>query len=157
MHESNTAAHPSLFRRLTALLYDSLLIVALVLVVNGVLLGFLAKIGAADDHTLQPWQAQMLTLVSVVAFFTLFWIKSGQTLGMQAWRIKLVDFNGDRPSATQALLRCGAAFLSFACFGLGYIWCLVDSNHRYWHDYLSRTELILLPKTDKNAPTADKD
>lgn len=134
------------------MLYDALLIVALVFVVNGLVLGVLAKVGAADDHTLQPWQAQLLTLASVIAFFTLFWIKSGQTLGMQAWRIKLVDFNGNTPSLGQALLRCCGACLSIACLGLGFIWCLVDRNKRYWHDYLSHTELILLPKKGTNIP-----
>ena len=34
--------------------------------------------------------------------------------------------------------------------GLGYLWCLVDRRNRYWHDYLSGTELILLPKQEKN-------
>ena len=94
------------------MLYDSLLIVALVFVVNGAVLGVLAKIGVAEDHTLRPWQAQILTLACIVTFFTLFWIKSGQTLGMQAWRIKLVDFDGNTPSVTLAILRCGGAFLS---------------------------------------------
>ncbi|MDG2410961.1 MAG: RDD family protein [Halioglobus sp.] len=149
MPASDTTMHPSLFRRLTAMLYDSLLIVALVFVVNGVVLGVMAKMGVAEDHTLRPWQAQIVTLACVVTFFTLFWIKSGQTLGMQAWRIKLVDFDGNTPSVALALLRCGAALLSAACLGLGFLWCLVDPSKRYWHDYLSHTELILLPKKDK--------
>ncbi len=34
--------------------------------------------------------------------------------------------------------------------GLGYLWCLVDRRGRYWHDYLSGTELILLPKREKS-------
>jgi hypothetical protein len=28
----------------------------------------------------------------------------------------------------------------------------VDRNNRYWHDYLSGTELILLPKEEKKEP-----
>ncbi|MDC0361623.1 RDD family protein [Halioglobus sp.] len=145
----DTPMHPSLFRRLTAMLYDSMLIVALIFVVNGVVLGVMAKIGVAENHTLRPWQAQILTLACIVTFFTLFWIKSGQTLGMQAWRIKLVDFDGNTPSVARAMLRCGGALLSAACLGLGFLWCLIDPNKRYWHDYLSHTELILLPKKDK--------
>ena len=65
---------------------------------------------------------------------------------MQAWRIKLVSFKGERITSGQAIGRCLAAALSALCLGIGYWWCLFDSNHRYWHDYLSGTELILLPK-----------
>jgi uncharacterized RDD family membrane protein YckC len=92
---------------------------------------------------------QVLTISSIAGFFCLFWLKSGQTLGMQAWRIKLVGFDGEAPSLAKALLRCMGAVLSFLCLGLGYWWCLIDRNKRYWHDYLSRTELVLLPKSQK--------
>jgi uncharacterized RDD family membrane protein YckC len=89
-------------------------------------------------------------VLGVAGFFCLFWLKSGQTLGMQAWRIKLVDFNGQPPSFPKVVMRCLGAALSFACLGLGYWWCLVDRKKRYWHDYISRTELVLLPKPGKN-------
>ena len=86
---------------------------------------------------------------TVVAFYCWFWINNGQTLGMQAWRIKLVTFSGDAPDLRACLLRSLGALLSAACLGLGYLWCLFDRHGRYWHDYLSGTELILLPKRDK--------
>ena len=89
---------------------------------------------------------QLIAVVTVMGFFCSFWLKSGQTLGMQAWRIKLASFSGARATPRQAVVRCFGALLSFACFGLGYLWCLVDRNGRYWHDYLSGTELVLLPK-----------
>ena len=63
-----------------------------------------------------------------------------------AWRIKLVDYSGNVPGAGRGVVRCLGALFSALCLGLGYLWCLIDRNHRYWHDYLSRTELILLPK-----------
>ena len=72
---------------------------------------------------------------------------------MQTWRIKLVDFKGGPPSIGKSILRCLGAFLSAACLGLGYLWCLVDRNHRYWHDYISGTELILLPNREKPEDT----
>ncbi len=130
------------------MLYDALLLVALVMVVNALALGMAAQF--TGQEVLAPPVVQSLTALSIIGFFCLFWIKSGQTLGMQAWRIKLVDFDGAAPGFFQALLRCLAASLSAACLGLGYLWCLVDRNKRYWHDYLSRTELILLPKREKD-------
>ncbi len=141
---------PSLLRRLTAMLYDTLLLVALVAAVNALALGVMVRITAGEQQVLNAHLVQFLTALSVVGFFSVFWLNGGQTLGMQAWRIKLVDFQGGPPSAGMAVLRCLGAFLSAACLGLGYLWCLVDRNHRYWHDYLSGTELVLLPKAEKS-------
>lgn len=142
-------ASPSLLRRIAAMLYDSLLVVALVAVVNAAALGVVVKLSAGELQVLSPHLVQLLTTLSVAGFFCVFWCKSGQTLGMQAWRIKLVDFHGQTPSLAKAVVRCIGAALSFTCLGAGYLWCLVDRNKRYWHDYLSRTELVLLPKQVK--------
>jgi uncharacterized RDD family membrane protein YckC len=140
---------PSLLRRLAAMLYDAFLVVALVAAVNALALGLVVRVTAGEQQVLDAHLVQALTVLSIVSFFCLFWLRGGQTLGMQAWRIKLVDFQGGPPAVGQALLRCLGAILSFACLGLGYLWCVVDRNHRYWHDYLSRTELVLLPKREK--------
>jgi len=144
---------PSLARRLTAMLYDALLVVALVAVVNAIALGVVVRVTAGEQQVLHAHLVQLLTALSIVLFFTVFWLNGGQTLGMQAWRIKLVDFHGGPPTTGKALLRCLGALLSVACLGLGYLWCLIDHNSRYWHDYLSRTELILLPKQVKEKKT----
>jgi len=140
---------PSLLRRLAAMLYDTLLVVSLVAVVNAIALGVLVRATQGNQQVLAPALVQALTTLSIVGFFSIFWITNGQTLGMQAWRLKLVDFHGDSPTAAKALARCFGACLSAACLGLGYLWCLVDHNKRYWHDYISHTELILLPKTQQ--------
>jgi len=145
--ESNLS--PSLLRRLMAMLYDTLLLVALVAVVNALALAVVVGVTASKQQVLNAHLVQFLTVLSIVGFFTIFWIHGGQTLGMQAWRIKLVDFHGESPTAGKALLRCVGAFLSAACLGLGYLWCLIDSRNRCWHDYISGTELILLPKQSK--------
>ncbi|NQX88636.1 MAG: RDD family protein [Halioglobus sp.] len=139
---------PSLLRRLSALIYDTLLVIALVMVINGLALAVVSQISEQD--VLSPPLVQCLTALTISGFFCVFWITNGQTLGMQAWRIQLVDFEGHRPNMTKALIRCVGATISAGCLGLGYLWCLVDRNKRYWHDYLSHTELILLPKHVKS-------
>lgn len=146
MSEIPPKSSPSLPRRLAAMVYDLLLVIALVLVVNAVALVVVVRVTDGEQQVLNAHLVQLLTALSIVGFFSLFWLKDGQTLGMQAWRIKLVDFNGAPPSFGKTLLRCCGASLSAACLGLGYLWCLADRNNRYWHDYLSGTELILLPK-----------
>jgi uncharacterized RDD family membrane protein YckC len=149
MIAAETNLSPSLPRRLTAMLYDALLVVAVIAVVNALALGIVVRITAGEQQVLPAQLVQLLTALSIVGFFSVFWLNGGQTLGMQAWRIKLVDFQGRPPTAGKVLLRCLGAFLSAACLGLGYLWCLIDHHNRYWHDYLSRTQLILLPKRAK--------
>ena len=144
------SGYPALPRRLAAMLYDTLLVLPLVMVSVALMLGLrIVLTGAPVDDTLEPlnpYLVQAISVLTVMAFFCWFWLKSGQTLGMQAWRIKLVDFHGKPPTLWRVALRCLAAVLSIACVGLGYLWCLVDRRRRYWHDYLSGTELVLLPK-----------
>jgi len=148
--DNDTPPSPFLLRRLAALLYDVLLVLPLIMACVALVMGVrtLAGLGPADDGTVQldANLVRLLALLTAMIFFSWFWLKNGQTLGMQAWRIKLVTFGGDAPGARQVVIRCLGAVLSAACLGGGYLWCLVDRNGRYWHDYLSGTELILLPK-----------
>jgi len=146
MEDSDSLQPPSLLRRLTAILYDSLLLIALVAVVNAAGLGLAYQLSGGTQETLGPNIVRLLSLASVIAFFCVFWRKEGQTLGMQAWRIKLVSSDGGKVTFARGFVRCAAAALSLACLGLGYLWCLFDSEGRYWHCRLSGTRLILLPK-----------
>ena len=155
MTDSAPQQHPFLLRRLAAMVYDTLLVLPLIMVSVALFMGARTLLwGPAADDTAAQLDANIVRLVALVCttgFFCAFWLKSGQTLGMQAWRIKLVTYSGGVPNARQGVTRCLAAGLSAACLGAGYFWCLIDRNGRYWHDYLSGTELILLPKqTGKN-------
>ena len=141
---------PSLLRHLVSMVYDGLLVIALIFVVNGIALGATVQLSGGEQEVLNPHLGQALFVLCLVGFYSAFWLKSGQTLGMQAWRIKLVAIDGGKPTPGQALLRCAGAALSAACLGLGYLWKLVDRNNRYWHDYLSGTELVLLPKSSRD-------
>lgn len=151
MEPIDTPPYPSLLRRLTAMLYDSLLLLALVGVTNAIGLGVAYQVSGGSQETLGPITVRLLTFASIAGFFCLFWRKQGQTLGMQAWRIKLVSDNGGDVSYARGLLRCCAAILSAACLGMGYWWCLIDKEKRYWHCRLSGTHLVLLPKESRSS------
>ncbi len=141
---------PSLLRHLTAMLYDSLLVIAVVLVVFALALGAVVQLSGGEQEVVGPRLGLALIVLSVYGFFCAFWLKDGQTLGMQAWRIKLVRDDGGKVGPGAALRRCVGATLSAACLGLGYLWKLVDRNGRYWHDHLSGTRLVLLPKRGRD-------
>ena len=145
-------ASPSLIRRLAALLYDSLLVLPLIMLAVGVATGIqivATGVSGAGDYsaTLHPLVVQALALLTLVMFYGYFWRRKGQTLGMQAWRIRLRDIEGGSITLWQILLRCAGAVVSLAVAGAGFWWCLFDRRGRYWHDYLSNTELELIPKT----------
>lgn len=134
-----------LWRRLAAMLYDSLLIAALWMLVGG--LGVALNGGEAVGG---PLFKSLLFLVTF-GFFAFFWTRNGQTLGMMAWRLRVESHQGGGMSAFQALLRFFTAALSLACLGLGYWWMLWDRECRTWHDRYSETRVVLLPKKKKAA------
>ncbi len=153
---------PFILRRLMAILYDTFLVLPLIMMSVAVALGLQRAFvslagGTAEPAALHPLLVQGLAIFTTTVFFSIFWLKNGQTLGMQAWRIKLVSFNGDSPSAAACVVRCLGATVSALCLGLGYLWCIVDGRGRYWHDYLSRTELLLLPKKSAKAVSVESE
>jgi len=89
---------------------------------------------------------QLYLFSVMVIFFVGFWRKNGQTLGMQAWKIKVVDSEGNNPSIRQCLIRVVVATLSLACAGLGYWWQWIDKEKLNWHDRASKTRVVQLPK-----------
>lgn len=148
-----TAALPrrQLWRVPLAMLYDTLLILPLFMASSFLLVALFGATEDVSQPTVPVWVTRATWPVIVVLFFGLFWRKNGQTLGMQAWRIRVTSLDGDSLSWGQVVLRCAGATVSFACFGLGYLWPLWDGAGRSWHDRLSRTRLMLLPKPESFA------
>ena len=149
MPEPAPTESPSLLRRLAAMMYDTFLVLPLIMAAVAIAMGLQAAVVGSqsiENEGLNPQLVQLVALVTVMGFYTIFWRQRGQTLGMQAWRVQLQSEDGGRLSVPRCLLRCLGAIISLLCFGAGYWWCLIDKNNRYWHDYLSRSELILLPK-----------
>lgn len=140
---------PGLARRAMALLYDGLLLLALWFGVSALVMAISAGLLAEPDRPLWLHAIHQLSLVLVtVAFFGGFWTHGGQTLGMRAWRLRLVSSAGHGGAVNwkQTVVRLASACLSVSAFGLGFFWVWIDPKRRTWHDRLSGTRLILLPK-----------
>lgn len=169
-------ASPTL--RLVSMLYDGMLILAmlflmgLILSVVGTLLFFDVGVSAADAKQLPLWyQNGVMTpafVLTLVAFYGIFWRKSGQTLGMQTWRLKTVKQNGRLLTWTDAFKRIiGACLLPLAFvligavmngsrlvillsafFGLmfNYFFCWFNSQGLSVHDMLSNTMTLRIPR-----------
>lgn len=125
-----------------AILYDSLLIVGL-----WFLASFVAVIALNGPVPAGSIWYELLLWALAALFYAYFWTKTGQTLGMQAWGLHIIDEAGARVSFGRALLRCVAASLSALVLGLGYLWVVLPP-HRTWHDRLTKTRIVFR-KRDK--------
>jgi len=138
---------PGLLRRLGAMAYDTLLLLALLMMLS---YPYVWLTGGAKPSLLVKTLYQIYLLTICFLFYGGFWVRGGQTLGMRTWRIKLVRNDGGPITWTIALKRFFSALFSLLCLGLGFLWVLYDRDKLAWHDRLSGTRLILLPKTQKN-------
>lgn len=157
MTEPQKTPRPAgLLRRFAAMVYDSLLLMAIGLAYGAVitLLNVLIQGTPAQGEAIQwgHWRFPLfIGLLSVwVGFFYYFWGRSGQTLGMRAWRLKLVDeTSGQLASPQQRLARGLVAPLSLLLAGLGYFWLWVDPGRHTAHGRLTGTRVWLMPKEPK--------
>lgn len=131
-----------LLRRLGAILYDSLLLLALLFVATALVLPLTGGEAIAPGN---PLYTSYLFFVNFF-FFAWFWIHGGQTLGMRAWRIRVQQRNGAPITWGQALLRFLVAIASWLLLGAGFLWALFDKERMTWHDRYSQTVLVVVPK-----------
>lgn len=145
----------TVIRRLGVLLYDTLLGIALVmcltlfyqqgilrLVHGGEQLQALSESGALDRDPLLA----VILLLGLFGYLAWMWTLKGQTLGMQAWRVRVQQPDGRSITWQQAGIRFVVGFLGLACGGLGLWWVWFDRDARSWQDRVSGTQLVTLPK-----------
>ncbi|MGX1125361.1 RDD family protein [Pseudomonas sp. HLS-6 TE3448] len=144
-------------RRLAAMFYDFLLCTALLMVTTLVYkMIMMAFIGEARMRELtdagaldtDPLLSTILVFM-LFGFFAKFWTHGGQTLGMQVWGIRVQNADGSAIGLWQALLRFVVSIASWLCLGLGFFWVLIDKQKRSWHDMYSDSQLVRIPKKDK--------
>ncbi|MGC8733013.1 MAG: RDD family protein [Halothiobacillaceae bacterium] len=137
-----TGQPAGLLRRLGALFYDWLLIAALWFVLTALLLPFT---GGEPLPERGPWHWAYQTALLLVAlgFYLWFWRKGGQTLGMRAWRVRLIDEVGETPRLATLLRRALWAVPSWGLFGLGVLAMVLDPERRALQDRMSGTRLIV--------------
>ena len=132
----------SLGRRFGAIIYDSVLVFALMFLAT---LPFIAV--RAGEPVAAGDSAYQLTMLAVAyVFFAGFWSRAGRTLGMQSWGLRLETMDGRKPGISRASLRFFAAILSWIPAGLGFWWQFWDKDKLTWHDRLSGTRLSFYPK-----------
>lgn len=134
-----------LLRRVAALLYDWLLLIGIYFPITGLLLLF--RGGRAFERQ-DPTYLGFLAITGIL-FFSWFWVHGGQTLGMRAWRLRLISTDGRPPSWQQAIVRCIAAVAGAGLVGLGYWMMFFDRESRSLQDIVSRTRVVHQPGADR--------
>jgi uncharacterized RDD family membrane protein YckC len=139
--DPRSRAPAGLFRRLAALAYDCLLLLSLLLVAT------LLALPLTGGQAVRPHNPYFQTYLFLIGFFYFawHWVRSGQTLGMRAWRIRVVSLDGGPVGWWQALLRFMVGLASLAVVGLGLLWALVDPRRRAWHDLAAGTLVVHEP------------
>jgi uncharacterized RDD family membrane protein YckC len=160
--ESNISQRAGFFRRLAAMVYDSLIAVAIGMLSALVLIALLTAAFETDVLSKQGYEhvsdlmqqslvyqlvVQAWVLFWICAFFLWFWKHGGQTLGMRAWRIRIYNLNPDESVGYKRLI---IRLVSSLC-GLGTLLVLLDfKNKLALQDRLTRTEVLFLSKEENH-------
>ncbi|MFC1602401.1 RDD family protein [Pseudomonadota bacterium] len=156
MNKQNTidltqAIAPGFFRRFAAMCYDGLLLLALLMVATSLVIMPLGLEAGDTSIGRNPLFRFVIFGLIPPFFFSWFWVKGGQTLGMRAWRLQAVRNDGQPLTWRDALWRYISSLLSLAAIGLGFFWIFIDHDKLAWHDRLSKTRLVMTAKRAKKA------
>ena len=133
---NSTFQLPSLLRRLSCLLYETLLVIAIVFIFS-FLFSSLAQF-KGKGALVNVFQIYIFLVMAI--YFSWFWSKGRSTLAMKTWKLKIVEKNGQPISPKKAFLRYCFAWLSVT--GISILWALIDREGLYLHDRLAGTKLV---------------
>ena len=136
-HAAEAAARPGLLRRLAALVYDALLLFAVLFAATVPAVIVTGGEAVGPNH---PAFTAYLLAVSYL-YFGWCWTRSGQTLGMRAWRMRVRTREGEPLGWGRSLVRFTAAMVSIGAAGIGLLWVAFDRERLSLHDRLSATVL----------------
>ena len=156
-------ATPSIKRRIAALPYEGMLLLALIVIAAFPVAGLKGATLSGAPHVI--FQTYLFCVTA--AYFTWCWRHGGQTLAMKTWRFRVVDATGRALSFKRALSRfiCAMIFYGPACVGVALLffpdrvsrviamwaflplaatilWARHDADRQFLHDRLAGTRLI---------------
>ena len=100
--ELSVLPSPQFWRRVSCCMYEQLVllgVIALTFLLPNLALGVLFGI------SLPSWLSFLYLYAVLGIYFVWYWTKSGQTLAMQTWRIRMIDREGYTLKRRQALWR----------------------------------------------------
>jgi uncharacterized RDD family membrane protein YckC len=126
--------------------YDLLIILGLLMIAGFIAVGIYHFITGKEAIPANNLLFQLYLLSVISGYFLYFWKHSGQTVGMKAWRIKLVNLKNESISVKQLVIRQLVAIPAYCLLFIGVLWQYWDKSRLSWHDHASSTKLIYIPK-----------
>lgn len=133
----------TLRRRLASLLYESLVVFSVLLI--GFLLPQAFLAGFLNQWGIPPVGRNILVLHFfwlLLIYFVWFWLRTGQTLPMKTWKLRVINEDGRLMRPTQAVFRYMLAWLSILLLGAGFLWALIDKDKQFLHDRITGSRII---------------
>lgn len=165
---------PGLWRRMACFIYEGVLLFGVVMIA-----GYLYSTLTQQRHALQG-QFGLRTFLFLVLgiYFVWFWSRSGQTVAMKTWHVRLVDKAGQPVSQQRALFRyllswlwflpalglaevaharTGPALLIWVLAGVGVVAAAArwSPDRQFVHDLICGTRLVDVKPDPAPAPTAE--
>lgn len=128
---------PSLFRRFAAMFYDFLLLLGILFLSTALVLPLNAGQAFGGE-----WFYLLYLLSVSFIFYGWFWTHSGQTLGLKAWKLRVLTREQKIITWWQAFLRFSSAILSWGMLGMGFVIALLNKEKRCLHDVFSKTDIF---------------
>ena len=98
----------------------------------------------------------LLTLIAGPAYFILFWVMGGQTIGQYIGGVRVVRVDGRKMNFRYSLVRYLGYFVSFFALGLGYLWVLWDDRRQGFQDKLAKTVVVYAWQARQNELLLDR-
>ena len=157
----------TLTRRIGALAYEALLLIAMAFGVGFALLPLVSPVGSSSRELIVPQLfARALMGCALVGGAALYyawcWSRGRRTLPQKTWRLRLVDRDGGTVTWRRALLRYAAAWIgpamalaayaalhatgharyALAFMLVNYCWALFDRDGQFLHDRIAGTRVV---------------
>lgn len=161
-----------LVRRLAAMVYEGLVVVAILLIASFPFAG--AATGQLRGVAQHLFQCYLFLVVGL--YFVWCWRRGGQTLPMKAWKLRVVDARGAPLATSRAILRYVVAALALGSSAVSAIvllryprelaawlalapgvatilWSAVDPDRQFLHDRFAGTRVIRAEPLSAAPPT----
>lgn len=130
-----------LWPRFGAIVYDGVLLFGILFITSWL---FTVLTGDATQGPGRIAHQVFLTVV-IGTYFVYCWRRSGQTLAMKTWGLRLVTTSGRAPTLSQSIGRYLLALAGLLCLGAGFLWAAVDPDRQFLHDRLMGTRIVRAP------------
>jgi len=81
----------------------------------------------------------VVVAITILLYRFLWCMGNGDSPGMRALQLRLVDLDGRRPDRKKRFSRLASGWLSVLAAGLGLLWAVADEESLTWHDHISGT------------------